>query len=121
MQKAKQITGVLLTPNLTDRSLKASTVTYKDDIHEMYKLIGCECFDCVVLRLGDQFVDAYVDDVGLMKEPPVAVTYIGGRQLAGNILLIGHDDEGNSKSLTTDQLEAIEAVLENGITGFVLE
>lgn len=121
MQKTKTITGVLLSVNPHNAKAEAKIVTYQDCLEEMYQLIGCDCFDVVVLKLGDQYVDAFVDDEGLMKEHPIVITHIGGRQLAGNILMIGHDKSGYSKSLTEDQLEAIKAVINNGITSFVLE
>lgn len=121
MKNTKQITGILISVDPIAKTSKASFVTYNDDIHEMYRLIGCECFDCTTLKLGDQLIDAYVDDEGLMKEPPIALTYIGGRELAGNILLIGHDDEGNSVSLTKEQIDIISSVVSNGLHVFIME
>ena len=125
MQKTKTITGVLLSVNPHvnphNANAEAKIVTYRDCLEEMYRLIGCECFDCTTLKLGDQLIDAYVDDEGLMKEPPIALTYIGGRELAGNILLIGHDDEGNSVSLTKEQIDIISSVLSNGLHFFIME
>lgn len=120
MQKTKTITGVLLSVNPHNAKAEAKIVTYRDCLEEMYQLIGCDCFDCVVLKLGDQYVDAYVDDEGLLKNPPIALTYIGSRELAGNILLISHDDNGNSKSLTKEQMDSIEAVISNGVKTFVM-
>lgn len=120
MQKTKTITGVLLSVNPHNAKAEAKIVTYRDCLEEMYQLIGCECFDCTTLKLGDQLIDAYVDDEGLVKEPPIALTYIGGRELAGNILLIGHDDEGNSVSLTKEQIDIISSVVSNGLQVFIM-
>ena len=115
MQKTKTITGVLLSVNPHNAKAEAKIVTYRDCLEEMYRLI-----DCTTLKLGDQLIDAYVDDEGLMKEPPIALTYIGGRELAGNILLIGHDDEGNSVSLTKEQIDIISSVVSNGVQVFIM-
>lgn len=115
MQNTKQITGILISLDPIAKTSKASYVTYNDDIHEMYRLIKCERFDCVELQFGDQVVDAYVDDEGLIKGLPVAYVTLCGRTLAGNILLIGHDKYGDSKSLTQKQIDAILDVLRAGV------
>lgn len=121
MKNTKQITGILISVDPIAKTSKSSFVTYNDDIHEMYRLIGCERFDCVELQFGDQVVDGYVDDEGLINGLPIAVTHIGGRDLAGNILLIGHDKYGDSKSLTKKQIDAILDALRAGVYMEVIE
>lgn len=58
-----------------------------DDIHDMYRLIGCECFDAVHMQIGSLRVTGWVDDEGGLR--PNDYLVVAGRHLAGNVLLTG--------------------------------
>lgn len=64
----------------------------------------------------DVDLEAYVDEEGLLKETQVlSVVYTDGtgkilRSLVGNVLFINSDDEGNTVSLTEEQIKRIEAL-----------
>lgn len=69
-------------------------------------------------ELDDMGIDIYADDEGLLKaDPKISVVVLGenGRienVLVGNIIFVGHDGEGNSQSLTEEQLEFLYDHLE---------
>lgn len=68
-----------------------------DDYHGIYKWIAADCFDVCRLTQDGDYV--YVDDEGLLKQQLrenffQAATY--PTPLAGNGLMMGTDDEGDS-------------------------
>jgi hypothetical protein len=65
-----------------------------------YKTIGCTTVD--VNRLTS-WCDMWLDDEGLLKEPKRFVAWWDGeglRQLAGTVILAGHDGEGETLGTT---------------------
>lgn len=71
-----------------------SEVTITDDYRDIYKRIGCECFEAVyVNNLGDSL---FIDEEGLLK-PGGKVFLLAGNDhimeqyLVGNALLLGCD------------------------------
>lgn len=79
------------------------------DIHEMYRLMDCHCFDAVSLylrgadRKEPSPVTVWCDDEGALKDPDdQRCVFIGERygkavHLAGKLLVTGlADDEGNT-------------------------
>lgn len=80
------------------------------------ELIGCDIMD-VVMVAND--IDMFVDDEGLLvsgnqvNEISFADNSLKENlYLAGNVLMLSHDDEGNSISLTEEQLRYIFENLE---------
>jgi len=69
-----------------------SEIDYNGDYKEIYNLIGCRTFDCVRL---DDTNDMYVDDEGLLRNPNRYFKY-GEHTIAGNGLILAHNDEGES-------------------------
>ena len=61
-------------------------------------------------ELDDMGIDIYADDEGLLKaDPKISVVVLGENSeienvLVGNIIFVGHDGDGNSQSLTEEQL-----------------
>lgn len=96
-----------------NREVKAERVPFVHSIDMMHKIIDCETFDCVELDFNGTKVDAWVDDNGMYSDK--SIFKICGKPLAGNILLTGHDDEGNTTSLSDDQIKAIHEELNHGI------
>jgi Domain of unknown function (DUF3846) len=103
----KMLTGILIDPF-------AKTVTMVEVVHDLsayYKLLDCDLVD--VIRLTPH-VDLWIDDEGLLKEPPnQAYFYLGDypSPIAGRALLLGHDKEGNSRSLRTTEEEIVAHVM----------
>ena len=64
-------------------------------IDEMYKFLNCECFTIASYLPKNDAI--FVDDEGLMNGTDVFFTYEGAHQpFAGNGLIMGCDDEGES-------------------------
>jgi hypothetical protein len=76
-------------------------------LENMQKMVG-GTLDSVFLP---QKIVMWVDDEGLLKESPInLVTYVEGYQvhhIAGDVLFTGIDDEGETISLTDEQIVAI--------------
>jgi|TARA_R110000744_G_scaffold303454_1_gene412131 hypothetical protein len=79
---------------------------------EIYALVECRTFDCVDI---DEYNTMYVDDEGLLKEPNRYFS-IHGRDYAGNGLIIGNNDEGESidSTLTVEQVKDMISFLPEG-------
>ena len=73
------------------------------NLEDIYNLLGCDTLDAV--GIDEQNV-LYVDDCGLLKNNQRYFN-INGKVLAGNGVVIGFDDEGDSvdTSLNADDLD----------------
>ena len=84
--------------NVKDQSI--TEVEHDNTLNNIYDLLNCRTFD--VVRI-DETDGIYVDDEGLYVEDQLFFEYGGDVQavrLAGNGLILGVDDEGNSISPT---------------------
>ncbi len=78
-------------------------------IEEMYKFLQCECF--TIASYLDKQDAIFVDDEGLMNGTDVFFTYEGAHQpFAGNGLIMGCDDEGESVDCKISFAEAKDKV-----------
>ena len=76
-------------------------VEHDNTLDNIYELLNCRTFD--VVRI-DEVNSIYIDDEGLFVDDQLFFEYGGDAQsvrLAGNGLILGVDDEGNSISPTT--------------------
>src|SRR5258708_24245023 len=73
-----------------------SEVQVKGDYTAIYGLIDARTFD--VVRIGNSGDVIYIDDEGLLQDPPKAVFGLFGypQPLAGKGLVLGTDNEGES-------------------------
>lgn len=70
-------------------------VEIQKGIEEMYKLLNCEIFTIATYLPKEDAI--FVDDEGLLNGTDVFFTYEGAHQpFAGNGLIMGCDDEGES-------------------------
>ena len=108
----KKIKGVLVTPNQKEtkpRVYELKVNSYKD----YYPLLECDTFDIQERKFGDHWLDIYCDDEGLFKEDnkPAIVTLQPGKgvveTIVGNVFIVGHNDEGETISLTDEQIETV--------------
>ena len=82
-------------------------------LDECYKAIGCDCVTVARLPLG---IDAWVDDMGLLKSNNPCVylfdIFTGEMAyptpLAGNIVFSSSNEEGETVSLNNEQLMFID-------------
>ena len=74
-------------------------VEHDDTLQNIYDLIDCRAFDLVRI---DDVNSIFVDDEGILKDNLYFEYSVSDRvfQLAGNGLVLGVDDEGNSTSPT---------------------
>lgn len=75
----------------------ARMVEIKDEDHlgQFYRLIGCDCIDIVVRKVGGKRYNIVIDDEGLLVADPVFAaidTQMRG-MLAGNIIIFGIGDD----------------------------
>ena len=107
-----KIKGILITPNQKEtkpRVYEAEINSYKD----YYPLLECDTFDIQSRRFKDKWLDIYCDDEGLFKEinrPSILTFNKNGQlveQIVGNVFIVNHDDEGNTISLTDEEVEAV--------------
>lgn len=104
--KAKTIKAVLID---TDTK-KTRPVQFKDELPEIYKLLKCRCIDIVTRKFGGRKFQIICDDEGLLAEfktPAIATLDKNGKCLeliVGNCLIVKHDEEGNTKSLTNEEI-----------------
>ena len=74
-------------------------IEMKNSIEEMQRLIGCEVFTTVPLRLPDCDM-LFVDDEGLLHNPGAKgwfKIFNYPQPLAGNGLIVGHTADGHAR------------------------
>tara|TARA_R100000231_G_scaffold78079_1_gene60465 strand:+ start:328 stop:657 length:330 start_codon:yes stop_codon:yes gene_type:complete len=100
--------------NVKDQSI--TEVEHDNTLDNIYDLLDCRTFD--VVRI-DEVDSIYVDDEGLFVEDQLFFEFGGDAQavrLAGNGLILGVDDEGNSTSpnITLEEVKGKVGFLPNG-------
>lgn len=103
----KKIKGVLVS-NGEVKEYELEYNSYKD----YYKVLNCDTFDIQTRKFGDEWLDIYCDDEGLFKEnnKPSVLTFANGElveQIVGNVFIVSHDDEGETISLTDEQIKKV--------------
>lgn len=83
-------------------------VDYNGDFHEIYRMIGADCFDAATFNRNGDCV--FVDDEGLLK--PNYFFLIDGypQLLAGKGLVLGVNREGESVSPTVTMEDLMQIV-----------
>ena len=85
-------------------------ISEHDQLGQFYKLIGCECIDIAVRRIGGKPFNIIVDDEGLLVSHPI-ISAVDGRMrgmLAGNLVIMGMDsDWGELTGITDEDAELI--------------
>ena len=95
-KKEKKMKAILI--DVKTQEIKE--VECDNNLQNIYDLIDCRAFDLVRLNEVDGiFNSIFVDDEGLLRQNQLYFEYSGNNgsfQLAGNGLVLGVDDEGNS-------------------------
>lgn len=78
-------------------------------LNDYYRHLECDCFDIAQRKIGDKYYDIFVDDIGLFKDDPrvTALTEDGEPMLVGNLIFANHDNQGNTTSLTDEDIDNI--------------
>lgn len=102
--------------NSKDRTIVE--VEHNGDYKQIYTLIGADTFDVVGI---DDVNSIYVDDEGLLNNPRYFFEWQGyGQPLAGNGLILGVDDEGDTvaTNLTVEYVNSMVSFSERSVRGF---
>lgn len=84
-------------------------------LEDYYDALQCETFDIARRKIGGHYFDIFVDDIGLFDESPIvsAIRWVdkdAGKaepMLVGNLIIANHDAEGNTTSLTREDVGVI--------------
>jgi len=94
--------------NTIDKTV--TEVELKNNIHEMQRLINCECFTTVPIRLPARDM-LYVDDEGLFNPNKGWFKIFNYPQpLSGNGLIVGHTADGHSRDVQSN-VETIRSIV----------
>lgn len=78
------------------------------ELDDFYRELGdgVTVFDIARRKVGEKYYDIFVDDEGLLKDSPVvsAVDGEGQPMLVGNLIFASHDNQGNTTSLSDDDV-----------------
>lgn len=80
-----------------------------NDLADYYKYLDCRVFDITRRKVGEKIFDIFVDDEGLLKDNPIPTAFTSDFEVAlvGNLLFANHDAEGNTTSLSDEDIECI--------------
>lgn len=85
--------------------------TEVDDLQDIYDALRCDCFDIAYRKVGGKKkFDIFCDDIGLFAENPI-VSALDEKMcpaLVGNLLFANHDMEGNTTSLSDEDVQIIK-------------
>lgn len=75
-----------------------------------YQILKCDMFDIATRRIGENYYDIYCDDEGLFKCNPIvsAMSPNNHPMLVGNLFITKTDDEGETISLTDQEIEEVK-------------
>ena len=79
-------------------------------LNDYYEHLKCETFDIATRKIGNKYFDIFVDDIGLFAENPIpsVVDTSLMPMLVGNCIFANHDSEGNTTSLSDDDIAIIK-------------
>lgn len=114
----KKIKGVLVS-NGEAKEHELEYNSYKD----FYPLLNCDTFDVQSRKFNGEWLDIYCDDEGLFKanNKPSILTFSNGElveQIVGNAFIVAHNDDGDTISLTDEQVQKVMATITTVIYKF---
>lgn len=79
------------------------------ELEDFYRELDADMLDIARRNIGGKAYDIFVDDIGLFRENPVvsAITKDLEPMLVGNLIFANHDVEGNTTSLTDEDMARI--------------
>lgn len=85
-------------------------VDIKDNLDTYYNLIGCDCIDIVMRKIGGKYFDIVCDDEGLLKSEPKisAISNTYEPMLVGNLVIVHNDGMGNLVGITDSDIEHLK-------------
>lgn len=102
-----KVTGVLIDV-MAGRAIPFCLMN-SDELQAYYDILNCTTFDIATRRIGSGVYDIYCDDEGLLQCHPIvsAVSEDGNPMLVGNLFVVKTNDEGETISLSTDELSEV--------------
>ena len=99
----KRITGLLIT------SQGAKVIDIEPSLDALHQAVNCRTFDIASRFIGNQHFDIYVDDEGLLIDNPIfnGVAIDCDELLAGNLLILKSDENGETLGLTMQEINHI--------------
>lgn len=82
-----------------------------ESLDDFYRELNCDTFDITCRKIAGRYYDIFCDDNGLFVEDP-KVSAIDSRMspmLVGNLVFANHDSQGNTTSLTDEDIAWINA------------
>lgn len=88
-----------------------------EELADYYEQLDCDTFDIARRQIGERYYDIFCDDIGLFLEDAIvsAIDDHDKPMLVGNLLIANHDADGNTTSLTDDDLNIIAGELLVGV------
>lgn len=97
---------------LLDSDCGLSTV-HCEDLDDYYKHIKCDTIDIVQRKIGNKVFDIICDDEGRFKNNPrlsmISIYDDYMASLVGNLIFANHDAEGNTTSLSSEDIAMIKS------------
>ncbi len=77
-----------------------------EELSDYYKYLECDYFDIATRKIGEKYYDIFCDDEGMFREDAItsAIGPDGSTMLVGNLIFANHDGEGNTTSLTREDV-----------------
>lgn len=99
---------VLVLDVIGDKGLYETEI---ETLQDIYEALRCDCFDIAYRKIGGKKrFDIFCDDMGLLKEDSI-ISALDERMcpaLVGNLLFANHDYEGETTSLSDEDIEIIK-------------
>lgn len=118
MYKIKEkITVLIIDPIMGERVREIN-----NDIEAFHNVIDCRCIDIVERKVGDRYFDFIVDDEGLFRHNPMisALSRTGGPMLVGTLIITNSNEEGETTSLTEEDIEYLQQYVYHYQKGSIL-
>lgn len=82
----------------------------ENNLQTYYDIIGCDAIDIVSRRFAGKYLDVICDDEGLLKDDArlTAIDVNSRPMLVGTLIIVDHDDEGETVSLTAEDVKRVE-------------
>lgn len=89
------------------------------NLNDYYKHLKCDTIDIARRKIGNKYFDIFIDDVGLYDDSPIvsAIFADGTPALVGNLIFANHDAQGNTISLSDEDVETITKSIVTAIQG----
>ena len=100
----------MITAYIVNKNGKTGVKNIENTLESYYRIIECTTIDIVSRRFAGRRLDVICDDEGLFTDSPVitAVDHNNNPMLVGTLIIVNHDDEGETVSLTQQDVSAIE-------------